>query len=334
MKRYIVIPACLILLVACMPQSTGLEGGAGPGSQENPTSIPAMPAASSIPENIPQSPPTWTPELSHPAIPETPTPFTSPYTAGTISPIYFGIFHDFILLGAYSSGQWLQAEDVYGLLYEDAVYDFYFDREYIGAGTAHVRQPVRFGPPGYCNYIPVDQSVMGGEPPSFALRQGQSAALRPVEEIPVDTPLYVDAVAEWLTLQEVPAPTVKITRILRVDLEGDGADEVLVSASYFLEESGHMVVVGDYSLVLMRKVIGGQVYTVPLVQDVYYGTTPILRFPPAYYLDNVFDLNGDGRYEIIVAGTWWEGSGYYVYEARGINTMEVLRLMCGYVVQE
>lgn len=334
------IPYCPIILILLWNASCG-----GPPADEFPTE--GAPPAPAVTERSMQTTPTLAPAFSPqpvqspavvqtdtaepllPSFTEAPTPFESPYTAEMISPIYYGVFHNFILLGAYSSGQWLQPEEVYGLLYEDAAYDFYFDRQYIGVGTANVRQPVYFGPPGYCNFISAHQSIMGGEPPSFALPQGQPAALRPVEEISVDTPLYLDAVAEWLSLQEIPAPTVKITRIVRVDLEGDGTDEVLISASYFLEETGHMVVAGDYSLVLMRKVVGGQVYTVPLAQEVYYGNTPILRFPSTYYLDNVFDLNGDGRYEVIVAETWWEGSGYIVHEMHVLNAVEVLRLTCG-----
>lgn len=309
-----------VLLSACASMPA-----AEPNDEPGPTTAPAMPIFTDRPN---------TPAVVNPNTP-IPTPFfESPYSRDSISPIYFGTFHDFVLLGAISSGQWIQPEYVYGLLYEDEVYDFYFDHEFIGTGTAHVRQPVNFGPPGYCNYLSAEQSVMGGEPPSFALPQGQSAALRPIEDIAVDTPLYTDAVAEWLTLQAIPTPTVNITRILRVDIEGDGVDEVLISASHYLEETGHMVVEGDYSLVLMRKVVGGEVYTTPIVQDIYYGNTPVLEFPRTYSLADVFDLNGDGMLEVIIAGNWWESSGYYVHEIHGINSAQVLKLECGYVVQQ
>lgn len=331
---------CVFLLSAC--------GGAPPATDDypaEPQAAPAfetevyLPSPSFMPVNSPRpSNPvtalTATPESPAPYAPPLPTPFTSPYTAEMISPIFYGAYPDFLLLGATASGQWLQPEEVYGLLYDDGMYDFYSGREYRGTGPARIEEPVHFGPPGYCNYISPKLTGMGGSPPNLGLKQGQPIALRPVEDIPVDTVLYLDAVREWLSLQDIPAPTVNITRIVRTDLEGDGVDEVLLSASSFLEETGHNVVFGDYSLVLLRKAVGGTVYTVPLVQNIYYENMPVLKFPDTYYLGDVYDLNGDGRSEIILSSKRWEGSGYYVYEARGINTLEVLRLTCGYTAQE
>ena len=310
---------CTLTLSAC---------GAAPTAQVSPSLEPMPLVAPPSLTPSPMPPPTFTvtPMPTHPA-------FESAYTADQISPIFYGSLHSFILLGATSSDVWVHPNEVYGLLYDDRMYDLYFDNELIGSGLAHVNSSENYGPPGTCEYHDVDQSLMGGEPPSFGFKQGQPVVIRPVEDISVDSATYQQVVADWLTLQEIPNPVVNITRILRVDIEGDGVDEVFISASHFTEESGHMVTVGDYSVVLMRKVVGSDVYTTPLVADIYRGDVPILRFPPTYILDTAFDLNGDGKLEMIVTGTWWEGGGVNVYEIHGIGAEEVLHVGCGLVAQ-
>src|SRR6185436_16305565 len=50
--------------------------------------------------------------------------------------------------------------------------------------------------------------------------------------------VYVDAVREFLESRRMIEPKVKITRILRVDLDGNGADEVLINATNFFTEDG------------------------------------------------------------------------------------------------
>ncbi len=53
--------------------------------------------------------------------------------------------------------------------------------------------------------------------------------------------VYVEAVRDFLKTRGIADPKVRITRILRVDLDGDGEEEVLISATnYFSEdESDH-----------------------------------------------------------------------------------------------
>ena len=49
--------------------------------------------------------------------------------------------------------------------------------------------------------------------------------------------VYVEAVRDFLKARGVADPKVQITRILRVDLDGDSEEEVLISATnYFTED--------------------------------------------------------------------------------------------------
>ena len=66
----------------------------------------------------------------------------------------------------------------------------------------------------------------------------------------------------------------RITRILRIDLEGDGEEEVLISATnYFTEDKSdnstapfreapiHAPQGGSYSIFILRRVVDGNVQT-------------------------------------------------------------------------
>jgi len=55
---------------------------------------------------------------------------------------------------------------------------------------------------------------------------------------------------------------VKIDNILRVDLDGDGEDEVLISATKLFQEGrqgANAIAAGSYSMVLLRRVGAGKV---------------------------------------------------------------------------
>lgn len=151
---------------------------------------------------------------------------------------------------------------------------------------------------------------------------------RLAEEFPTDTPVYVDALTNWLTEKGFPEPVVEISQILRFDLEGDGTDEVLISASHFVEPTGHDVEFGDYSLVLMRKVVGDSVETVPIIADYYYQNVG-LQFPLTYSMALPADLDNDGVLEVLVGVERWEGSGVIAFEIDGTTVRPVYEALCG-----
>ena len=56
----------------------------------------------------------------------------------------------------------------------------------------------------------------------------------------------------------------KIENILRVDLDGDGEDEVLISATNYFDKKNRVPMrspAGSYSMVLLRRVVAGKVET-------------------------------------------------------------------------
>lgn len=149
-------------------------------------------------------------------------------------------------------------------------------------------------------------------------------------DLAIDDPFYIQALTEWFQSQGNSPAEIHVTRILQVDIEGDGVNEILLSATYFKDPSGHMSETDDYSVILMRKVIGDQVLTIPLVKDYYVSSVPggELSYPNTYTLVDALDLNRDGTLEVIVGVSHWEGGGALVYRVDGQNVREVMRAIC------
>jgi len=229
----------------------------------------------------------------------------------------------FYLLGGTENGEWLPPETVLPHSSDEEVYQLYS----IGGpgGSAKGLKPMR---DNICPvfWITTDSDFQGG------LEVGVTGAWdvtpRLAQKIPTDHATYVQAVKDWLVGQNILEPAVEISQILRVDLEGDGTEEVLISASHFVEPTGHSVEYGDYSLVVMRKVVGNSVVTIPVVADYYYQEFEV-QFPYTYAAIFPADLNNDGVLEILVGVERWEGSGVIVYEVNGTNVGKVFEVICG-----
>lgn len=146
------------------------------------------------------------------------------------------------------------------------------------------------------------------------------------------TQVYKNATANLLKALGIVQPKVNVTQVLRVDLEGDRVDEVLVSATYYAAgfEGGPSpnAEAGDYSIVYMRKAMGGRVETTVLAADIYSRAVEFVA-PAAYRIRGVLDLNGDGSMEVVVYGRYYEGHWSTVYQVKGTQVEEVLTCGCG-----
>ena len=137
------------------------------------------------------------------------------------------------------------------------------------------------------------------------------------------------AVADVLRLRKLPKSPVKIKEAFRVDLDGDGVDEVVLVANHYAEDSNQNAKIGSYSFVMIRKTtrgktqnqfIGGTFYT--KTNDYYDGE---------YRLSEIADLNGDGKMEIIVETYGYEENWLKVFEIKAGKPSEIkiLSYYCG-----
>lgn len=284
------------------------------------------------------SPGPTVPPLQAETVPSLPTitpnsiPATSPavtLSAADFTPILyrdnFSRFNEFRVIGGVQDGVWLPAEVVADQVQYEQAYQLYANGY---AGVAITKD--NGAPPSHpsCAERSIGSDFSTYVPHVIGVKQGWNVTYRPWRDIAVTTPVYYRAVADWLLSQGFTLPVVEISRILLVDLEGDGVDEVLISASHFEDESGHMAEQGDYAVVLMRKLVGANVVTVPMVADIYTSPTAEQVFPFTYLLAGLLDLNRDGILELLVEVTRWEGGGVMIYEIDGTNVTQALSAVC------
>ncbi len=143
--------------------------------------------------------------------------------------------------------------------------------------------------------------------------------------------IHVDAVREFLESRRMSEPKVKITRILRVDLDGDGEEEVLINATNYFTEDGDVpldtAAPGSYSIVLLRHMVAGKVETELIAGEFYVKDESSASH--LYEIPGVLDLNGDGKLEVIVHSHYYEGAETTIYDCSGGKCKAALSVGCG-----
>jgi len=144
--------------------------------------------------------------------------------------------------------------------------------------------------------------------------------------------VYVEAVRDFLKSHGIADPKVRITLILRIDLEGDGEDEVLINATNYFsrrdEVPMHAPKRGSYSIVMLRRVVAGKVQTQLLAGELY-SKADASNAPNIYKIPAVLDLNGDGKLEVIVHSFYYEGGQTTIYRCEPDKIEAALSVECG-----
>jgi hypothetical protein len=148
---------------------------------------------------------------------------------------------------------------------------------------------------------------------------GTDAKWNPAPRIPkpidLNNATYKAVVTKFLAKKGFARPVVKITEAYRVDLEGDGVEEVVLAATYYRKGLGSSASPGDYSFVIVRKAVGRVVTDHMLVGDF---VTKRIDFgaPSEHHLSAIADLNGDGKMEIVLYGFYYEGDFASAFEMK------------------
>ncbi|MBC7288896.1 MAG: hypothetical protein H5T86_12840, partial [Armatimonadetes bacterium] len=110
--------------------------------------------------------------------------------------------------------------------------------------------------------------------------------------------VYRGVARKLLTSKGFKNPKVTLKQVIRVDLEGDGQSEVLLSAtSPGLTDIGYGVpdrFPYGYSFVLLRKIVGRSVKELLLAGEFYPRGGYRGQAPCRYWVGAVLDANGDG----------------------------------------
>ncbi|MGB3734828.1 MAG: VCBS repeat-containing protein [Ilumatobacter sp.] len=134
---------------------------------------------------------------------------------------------------------------------------------------------------------------------------------REVRQAGIEVPEYADIGAALLADEVGTAGDGSVIQAVRVDLDGNGVDEVLVT--YERQEAGSFGGEGDFSSVYVR--FPSSDGTVVDEQVVSYVSMEPLDFPTPgrYTLAAVADLNGDGVMEVMIRNLFWEAGGMEVF---------------------
>jgi hypothetical protein len=142
------------------------------------------------------------------------------------------------------------------------------------------------------------------------------------------TPPYPTILAEVLNDLGLDDPQVQFLTLQRVDLEGDGVDEIVMTGFRQIAGSGTTVISpGDYAVVILRRLAGDEVLTIPLVSDVYPQSSSNIS-PLEYRVIGMLDLNADGVLEIVIQGTSPSEMVILVFDLTEPTYQPVLSLAC------
>ncbi len=233
------------------------------------------------------------------------------------------------LLGGWSGKAWLQDKAAAVFVRGGEKYRFYNLTGELGVAPGG--PPSAFGEEGDpCNEtlalsFAAHPRIKGG----FVAVGGTFNPLpRVTKLLSTEQQVYRDAAAAILREQGIARPDVRLAQVIRVDLEGDGAEEVLVSASRYDKGLGPKAVSGDYSMVFLRRVVNGKVVTRLIAGDFF---PKVVKFgaPAEHRIGAILDLNGDGVMEIVLFGRYYEGDWISAFQVDREEIVKIFQTGCG-----
>ena len=151
--------------------------------------------------------------------------------------------------------------------------------------------------------------------------------LRP-SPVRVETELadvHIEAVTKVLMSLGIEAEPV-IFQQIAADIDADGTEEIVIVSKFLPDDlfGGP----GDYSVVVLRKMVEGEWQTAILETSVGEPDSPYVL---SHSIAAIADLNGDGKMEIAIDAAYYEGSGSAAYEYINddLGPEPVLRGGCG-----
>jgi hypothetical protein len=239
------------------------------------------------------------------------------------------------LFGATADGKWIKANEAAKAIGDETTYRVYGLTQEIGEAKGGK-------PKGVEDVCTETLSVSLSPKPekgAIALAAPWNALPRKPHVLDKTQVVYVDAVRDFLKTKGIEQPKVKIENILRVDLEGDGEDEVLISTTNYFDKENRVPMrspAGSYSMVLLRRVVAGKVET-QLVEGEFYPKAYLkatdddasFNAPNAYKVIAVLDLDGDGKLEVVVASQYYEGAATTIYRCDRKKVEALLSVSCG-----
>lgn len=153
---------------------------------------------------------------------------------------------------------------------------------------------------------------------------------RALKAIDPNNATYKTVVMNFLKKKGVVRPVVRIKEAFRIDLEGDGVEEVVLSATYYKKGLSSEASVGDYSFVILRKAVR-KIVTDHLLQGDFILKRVDFGAPTENHVSAIADLNGDGKMEIVLNGSYYEGDFASAFEMKNGKPVKIkeFEIACG-----
>lgn len=225
---------------------------------------------------------------------------------------------DDTLIGGVQDGKWMTAEQTYPQIKDK--------NEFLLMGqTEKEKTSVIVGTKSQystCGDLP-DIEFSGKAISRLAL--GVAAKWNPVprfaKRILQTDPAVQKIATDFLKSKKIKSVKMNVNQSMQVDLEGDGTQEIIVSADYFETEQTETHFYSDHSFVLLRKLVNGQPQTILIDGD----------FTQKFVLETqaIADLNGDGIMELLIGVDSENGQSKRLYEFNKNIPTKVLEVECG-----
>ncbi len=177
----------------------------------------------------------------------------------------------------------------------------------------------------------------------YALVAPWNITPRKVQRLPLNNAAYTKVMAAELAARGIKAP-VQMTQILKVDLDGDKSDEIILvaqrpamTANFELVDSGYALKAHDYALTIVRKLTPSGVKTFVLREASIKTDFDSKKYsegngePPyrfAQWVNGIADFDGDGKMEVLVNSILWEGYGFEVNQWNGKSFAKLFEWGC------
>lgn len=145
-----------------------------------------------------------------------------------------------------------------------------------------------------------------------------------------ETGVHEAFVKEFLKKEGLEVSDVTIKQLFEVDFDGDGTPETVINA---LNTARSNVRKGEYSLVLVVRGDLANTKEKPQVIEVHKEISLKDESDPSLIVDqsvvSIYDIEGDGKKELVLYGAFAFGEGWQAYRIREKNAEQVLYCGCG-----
>ncbi len=130
-----------------------------------------------------------------------------------------------------------------------------------------------------------------------------------------DQKSYNDLVENLMIKEGLKYPDTTLKQVIKVDLDGDGTEEVLITADNTINDKFEQVMKGDNAIVIFRKLVNGKIVDQVVEKDIRLKNEEGVSFYRILFRIETFsDLDGDGIMEVIIKSWYYEGEGWFVYK--------------------